>query len=67
MFNLLPQLNENIILIPENVIIGAKFKSQPSDEINQSETNLGDILDVRRVVAANGDQIPSQLQENQCR
>lgn len=63
LFNLLPQFNKNIILIPENVLINLSFLTASKEELNAEEYEVGTILNVRESIAANSntDLIPSQL------
>ncbi|SOE19712.1 hypothetical protein SAMN06298216_0216 [Spirosomataceae bacterium TFI 002] len=62
LFNLLPQFNENVILIPENVIINLSFL--PLTE-GDAELGLGSVLDVRESIMENSnlDEIPTMLPE----
>ena len=53
--NLLPQFNENIVLIPNNVLINLSFKSQSEKSQDSKEYEGGTILNVRESVSSFGD------------
>lgn len=63
LMNLLPQFNQEVVLIPENVQVTAKL--QPPSGAVLLEEPLGAVLDVRKSVAARkGDRsIPAKLPE----
>lgn len=68
LFNMLPQFNTNIILIPENVCLNLTFfncsEGKKHSEIDDyKEYNAGEIIDVRASVSTHkdGTNIPSQL------
>ncbi len=63
LFNLLPQFNENITLIPENVLINLSLATQTKSNQDSTEYNVGSILNVRESVAsyAGVRQTPSNL------
>ncbi|WP_108866223.1 phytanoyl-CoA dioxygenase [Aquimarina aquimarini] len=64
-FNLLPQFNKNITLIPENVQINLKLLAKPNKDSDCLEEDAGTILDVRKAISSyTGDSnILSQLPE----
>ena len=63
LFNLLPQFNANITLIPENVILHLSFLDKVENSTDYKEYDGDGILDVRESVAtfSNSGSIPSQL------
>ncbi len=62
LFNMLPQFNENITLIPENVCLNLIFL--PYSAGNHQECDAGKIIDAREAVTIHGDDpIPLQLPE----
>lgn len=63
LFNLLPQFNKDVILIPENVIINMSFVPYSENNSNLEEYDVGPILDVRESIASHNlsENIPSQL------
>ncbi|MGJ8743238.1 phytanoyl-CoA dioxygenase [Polaribacter sp.] len=65
LINLLPQFNEDIIVIPENVLLNMSFISNNKDEINQKNHQLGCILNAREAILlhSNSEHIPAQLHE----
>ncbi len=52
LFNLLPQLNNNITLIPENVLINLKLLPKTSTNQDYFEGDAGTILNVRKEVSS---------------
>ncbi len=60
LFNMLPQFNENIVLIPENVLINIYFKTHSKDNSIGEEHDGGSVLDVRESVSTHEgtEQIP---------
>lgn len=65
LFNLLPQFNRDITLIPENVILHLSFLDKVANSTNYKENEGKSILNVRESVAtfSNSENIPSQLPE----
>lgn len=65
LFNLLPQFNANITLLPENVILHLSFLDKVENSTDYKEYDGDSILDVRESVASfsNSGNIPSQLPE----
>ena len=63
LFNLLPQFNKNIILIPENVLISLTFIPHPNSKSADEEYVFGSVFDVRESVSSfsNSGPIPSVL------
>ena len=63
LFNLLPQFNKNITLIPENVILNLSFLTHENENSDATEYDLGPILNVRESISAYSSSvgIPSQL------
>lgn len=63
LFNLLPQFNKDIILIPENVLINLSFLTPSKKELDSEEYEVGTIFNVRESLAAysSSDLIPSQF------
>jgi len=53
LFNLLPQFNKEIILIPENVIINLSLLTHSSESSIDSELDLGTVLNVREAISSN--------------
>ena len=51
LFNLLHQFNENIILIPENVIINLTLTNDTKEQSERQEYDFGSILNVRESLA----------------
>ncbi|NMH86745.1 SAM-dependent methyltransferase [Flavivirga algicola] len=71
-FNLLPQFDKNIALIPENVCLNLTFKKNSSEETTHAtagyqEHKAGKILDVREAVSNHnsGTSIPSHLPDKE--
>ncbi|REE80354.1 hypothetical protein BX611_1996 [Lutibacter oceani] len=65
LYNLLPQFNKNIILIPENVLINLNLLTHSENSKEFSENKMNTILNVREVILSkthNGT-IPSQLSD----
>lgn len=65
LYNLLPQFNKNIILIPENVLINLNLLTHSENSKEFSENKINTILNVREVILSkthNGT-IPSQLSD----
>lgn len=65
LFNLLPQFNKDVVLIPENVCINLSLISVSEEEIIVKEQDLGAILDVREALSSceNLELLPAQLPE----
>ncbi|MAN28320.1 MULTISPECIES: SAM-dependent methyltransferase [Mesonia] len=63
LFNLLPQFNKDIVLIPENVIINLSFLPNAKKQSAHQEYEIGSILNVREALAdySISDLIPSKL------
>ena len=63
LFNLLPQFNKDIVLIPENVVIHLSFLPNSKTQSAHQEYEVGSILNVREALAAysSSDLIPSKL------
>ena len=62
LFNLLPQLADDIALIPENVLVSLHVLSLPITDPNHVETMVTDVIDAREAVNAHdGPSIPVQL------
>lgn len=63
LFNLLPQLNKDIALIPENVVIDLLLIAYSKDNNTFKELNVGDVFNVRETVALydGNPSLPSEL------
>ncbi|AUP80740.1 SAM-dependent methyltransferase [Flavivirga eckloniae] len=64
LFNMLPQFNKNITLIPENVCLNLTFTyNLPEKNTGNTEYSAGTILDVREAISShnNNTNIPPQL------
>ncbi len=63
LFNLLPQFNKNIVLIPENVLIDVSFFTNENTTEKQKEYKAGTVFNVREAVASstNSNSIPSHF------
>ncbi len=63
LFNLLPQFNKDIILVPENVLIDLSFLTDSKQNSDYKEYEIGTIINVRESVShyANSNLIPSKL------
>lgn len=63
LFNLLPQFNKDIILIPENVLVNLSFLTYSKEQSSFKEYEFGSVLNVRESVSAysNSNLIPSKL------
>ncbi|MDY8137431.1 phytanoyl-CoA dioxygenase [Aquimarina sp. 2201CG5-10] len=64
LFNLLPQFDKNVTLIPENVLINLTLLTHSLKEPNYKEHDVGSILNVRETVVSHDNNVmPSQLSE----
>lgn len=63
LFNLLPQFNKEIVLIPENVLINLSFLPSSKKQSGSKEYDAGNVLNVRESFStyATLDLIPSKL------
>jgi hypothetical protein len=63
LFNLLPQFNKDIVLIPENVLINLSFLPHAKKQSGYKEYEVGCVLNVRESVSAysTSDLIPLEL------
>ncbi len=52
LFNLLPQFNKNIILIPENVLINLSLLTHSKNDSDSKEYEVGSVLNVRESVSS---------------
>ncbi|WP_431167616.1 phytanoyl-CoA dioxygenase [Tenacibaculum halocynthiae] len=52
LYNLLPQFNKDVTLIPENVLINMSLSNNTKANSDLSEHKMGNILDVRQVIAS---------------
>ncbi len=63
LFNLLPQFNKDIVLIPENVLINLSFLPHSKEQSGYKEYEVGSVLNVRESVSAysTSEPIPPKL------
>lgn len=63
LFNLLPQFNKDIVLMPENVLINLSFLPNSKKQSGSKEYDAGNVINVRESVSAYAtlDLIPSKL------
>jgi len=63
LMNLLPQFRKDVVLIPENVILSLSRSPGPEEGSEAKERGMGDVLNVREVIASHSGPIPAQLPE----
>lgn len=63
LFNLLPQFNKDVVLIPENVIVTVSFVTYPEKESEPKEDDFGTVFNTREAIAAHEhvDTIPKRF------
>lgn len=52
LFNLLPQFNEDVVLIPENVIVNVSFVTYPDKNSETKEADFGSVFNTREAIAS---------------
>ncbi|WP_417799289.1 phytanoyl-CoA dioxygenase [Tenacibaculum sp.] len=62
LFNLLPQLSEDVTVIPENVLVKMSLSVDPVTDSKHITEEIDTIIDVRKAISLNNtDTVPSQL------
>ncbi|WBX75047.1 phytanoyl-CoA dioxygenase [Tenacibaculum ovolyticum] len=62
LYNLLPQFNKEVTLIPENVLINMSLSNQPETNSNYQEHNITTVLNVRESISLHKKEQPIPLQ-----